>query len=200
MCGWLARWRKWRASDVGEAKEGLENELWRRWSNGRVGAHSPTLLSLLYVTGFSLTSPSEPPMGMGPRMFSFSDSKSDIILIVLVVTRRKKTEKSVGQELVGKAFDFRTWRTAPRIHWRPGWLLQFFANEWTTVSPVSSSFFICIYVTFHRKILWTVGITVWTPSIPDHYCLSKTEVILRNITLTRTNSHWHRLNFLKGLQ
>ena len=24
-------------SDVGEAKEGLENELWRRWSNGRVG-------------------------------------------------------------------------------------------------------------------------------------------------------------------
>ena len=30
-----ARWRKWRACDVGEAKEGLENELWRSWSNGR---------------------------------------------------------------------------------------------------------------------------------------------------------------------
>ena len=27
---------KWRACDVGEAKEGLENELWRRWSNGRI--------------------------------------------------------------------------------------------------------------------------------------------------------------------
>ena len=63
--GRLARWR---ACDVREAKEGLENELWCRWSNGRVGewsspmsqlilqpfrrftyvtAHSPTLLSLL---------------------------------------------------------------------------------------------------------------------------------------------------------
>ena len=31
--GRLARWRKWRTCDVGEAKEGLENELWRRWSN-----------------------------------------------------------------------------------------------------------------------------------------------------------------------
>ena len=28
--GWLVRWRKWRACDVGEAKEGLEKELWRR--------------------------------------------------------------------------------------------------------------------------------------------------------------------------
>ena len=35
--GRLTRWRKWRSCDVGEAKEGLENELWRRWSNGRVG-------------------------------------------------------------------------------------------------------------------------------------------------------------------
>ena len=34
--GRLARWIKWRACDVGEAKEGLENKLWRRWSNGRV--------------------------------------------------------------------------------------------------------------------------------------------------------------------
>ena len=35
--GRLARWRKWRACDVGEAKEGLDNELWHRWR-----AHSPT--------------------------------------------------------------------------------------------------------------------------------------------------------------
>ena len=35
--GRFARWRTWRACDVGEAKEGLENELWRRWTNGRVG-------------------------------------------------------------------------------------------------------------------------------------------------------------------
>ena len=35
--GRLARWRKWKSCDAGEAKEGLENELWRRWSNWRVG-------------------------------------------------------------------------------------------------------------------------------------------------------------------
>ena len=40
--GRLARWRKWRACDVGEAKEGLENELWRRWSNGKVGEWAVT--------------------------------------------------------------------------------------------------------------------------------------------------------------
>ena len=41
--GRLARWIKWRACDVGEAKERLENELWRRWSNGRVGEWAATL-------------------------------------------------------------------------------------------------------------------------------------------------------------
>ena len=35
--GRLARWIKWRTCDVREAKEGLENELWRRWSDRRVG-------------------------------------------------------------------------------------------------------------------------------------------------------------------
>ena len=40
--GRLSRWIKWRASDVGEAKEGLENKLWCRWSNGRVGEWSVT--------------------------------------------------------------------------------------------------------------------------------------------------------------
>ena len=35
--GRFARWIKWRAYDAGEAKEGLENELWRRWSNGKAG-------------------------------------------------------------------------------------------------------------------------------------------------------------------
>ena len=33
----LARWRRWSAFDVGETTYGLENELWRRWSDGRVG-------------------------------------------------------------------------------------------------------------------------------------------------------------------
>ena len=53
--GRFARWSKWRACDIGEAKEGLENELWRRssdgkvwewavrrWSNGRVGEWAAT--------------------------------------------------------------------------------------------------------------------------------------------------------------
>ena len=52
---WLAKWRKWRACDVekrkegwriscdvGEATEGLENELWRRWSDGKVGEWAVT--------------------------------------------------------------------------------------------------------------------------------------------------------------
>ena len=34
--GRLARWRKGRACDIGEAKEVLENEPRRRWSNGRI--------------------------------------------------------------------------------------------------------------------------------------------------------------------
>ena len=35
--GRLARWRKWKSYNVGEAIEGLENELWCRWSNRRIG-------------------------------------------------------------------------------------------------------------------------------------------------------------------
>ena len=40
--GRLAKWRKWKSCDVGEAKKGLDNELWRRWSNGRVGEWAVT--------------------------------------------------------------------------------------------------------------------------------------------------------------
>ena len=52
--GRLSRWRMWSACDVSEVKlEGLENELWCRWSNGMVGecgsAHSPTLLASLHL-------------------------------------------------------------------------------------------------------------------------------------------------------
>ena len=44
MHGRFAGWIKWRACDVGEAKEGLENELWRMWSNGRVGEWAVTYI------------------------------------------------------------------------------------------------------------------------------------------------------------
>ena len=40
--GLLARWIKWKTCDVGEAKEGLENELWRRRRNERVGEWAVT--------------------------------------------------------------------------------------------------------------------------------------------------------------
>ena len=32
--------------DVGKAREGLENEVWRRWSGWKLGAHSPSFQSL----------------------------------------------------------------------------------------------------------------------------------------------------------
>ena len=80
----------WRMNcDVGKATEGLENELWRRWSDAQVGEWAPTFPSLhlrhksfsnpsvalptsqlilqpffrfSYVTSSSLNSPGEPPM------------------------------------------------------------------------------------------------------------------------------------------
>ena len=89
--GRLARWRKWRACDVGEAKEGLEQssfsnlsvtsptsqlilQPFRRFTY--VTAHSPALsvasptsqfilqpfFCFSYVTSSSLNSPGEPPM------------------------------------------------------------------------------------------------------------------------------------------
>ena len=51
---WAARRkRKWWACDVGEAKEGLENELWHRWSS----AYSPSFLSL-HLRHSSFSNPS----------------------------------------------------------------------------------------------------------------------------------------------
>ena len=59
----LVRWIKWRTCDVGEANEGFENELWRRWSNGRVGEWAALLIlqpfrHFTYVTTHSPTIPS----------------------------------------------------------------------------------------------------------------------------------------------
>ena len=102
--GWLARWRKWKSCDVGEAK-GLENELWRRWSNGcsfsklsvtsttsqlilnlqafrhftYVTVHSPTLPSLyLRHTSFSKPSIASPTSHfiLQPFRFSYLTSSS----------------------------------------------------------------------------------------------------------------------------
>ena len=80
------RRKGWRmSSDVGKATEGLENELWHRWNDWKLGewaelhlrhnsfsnpsVASPTSQHILqpffrfsYVTGFSHTSPGEPPM------------------------------------------------------------------------------------------------------------------------------------------
>ena len=90
------RKKGWRMScGVGKATEGLENEVWRRWSDGKVGEWAvlhlrqnsfsnssvalPTSQFILqpffrdsYVTGSSLTSPGEPPMHIyvSYKMFS----------------------------------------------------------------------------------------------------------------------------------
>ena len=54
---YVKRWKGWRMSyDVGEDREGLENELWRRWSEGRVGEWGSA------EPGISLTSPGKPPI------------------------------------------------------------------------------------------------------------------------------------------
>ena len=55
--GRLARWR---ACEIGEAKEELENELWRRWSNGRV-ATSQLILQPFFRFSYVTGSPGEPP-------------------------------------------------------------------------------------------------------------------------------------------
>ena len=56
--GKLARWRKWRACDVGEAKEGLERLIFQPFCHFTyVTAHSPSLPSLyLHHSSFSNTS------------------------------------------------------------------------------------------------------------------------------------------------
>ena len=52
--GRLARRRKWKSCDVREAKEGLENELWRRWSDEKLGERAELILQayrrFIYVT------------------------------------------------------------------------------------------------------------------------------------------------------
>ena len=85
--GWRIR------CDVGKATEGLENELWRRWSDKawRMST-SPTSQIILkpffrfsYVTESSLTSPGEPPMvwyikvtrsPMGPKVSALNQAQT----------------------------------------------------------------------------------------------------------------------------
>ena len=60
--GRLARWLRWSTCDVGEATEGLQNELWHMWSDGRVGEwadpHSSNpFCRFTYVTDHSPTLP-----------------------------------------------------------------------------------------------------------------------------------------------
>ena len=55
--GQLARCIKGRTCDVGEAEEGMENELWHRWSNRRVGASSFSNLSVTSPTSQLILQP-----------------------------------------------------------------------------------------------------------------------------------------------
>ena len=49
-------WRRWSAYDVGEATEGLENELWRKYNDVRVGEWGS--LTSLYLRHSSFSNPS----------------------------------------------------------------------------------------------------------------------------------------------
>ena len=82
--GWLARWRKWRACDVGEGTEGLKNELWRRWSR----AHSSTFPSLhLRHSSFSdpsVTLPTSQLILQPFRCFTYVTVHSPTLLSLLL--------------------------------------------------------------------------------------------------------------------
>ena len=102
----------WKSCDVGEAKEGLENELWLRWSNGRVGewallilqafrcfthvtAHYPTLPSLyLHHSSFSNPSVASPTTQLilqpFPR-FTYITTHSPTLLSLHYITAHSLT-------------------------------------------------------------------------------------------------------------
>ena len=65
--------------DVGKAAKELKNELWRRWSDVRIGEWGSTSQLILqpfrcfsYVIGTSPTSPGEPPMPLWCLICSYS--------------------------------------------------------------------------------------------------------------------------------
>ena len=90
----LAWWRKWRACDVGKAKEGLENELWPRWSNGRVGEWVVRHSSF---SNSSVALPTSQLIIQLFRCFTYVTVHSPILLSLL---------------LRHKLFTYVTWRTA----------------------------------------------------------------------------------------
>ena len=82
MHGRFARCRKWRACDVGNAKEGLENELRRRWSNGRFGEWAP-LFPSLHLRHRSFSNPSVAlPTSQLISNLSFALTSSQALLIL----------------------------------------------------------------------------------------------------------------------
>ena len=96
--GRLARWIKSRACDVGEAKEGLENELWRRWSNGRV--------RFFYVISSSLNSPGEPPMRRGQQYpCNSQNTRASSYLIPRPALCRKRVEIYLLFKLIVNKFN-----------------------------------------------------------------------------------------------
>ena len=68
---WEKRKKGWRMScDVGEATKGLENELWRRWSDEKVGEWAlQPFFRFSCVTSTSFNSPGKPPVDMLRRLY-----------------------------------------------------------------------------------------------------------------------------------
>ena len=112
--------------DVAEATEGLENELWRRWSRWMSGAHSPTFPSL-HLRHNSFSNPSVASLTshliLQPfRCFSYVIVHSPTLLSLLLRHR---------------LFTYVTWRAAHTgtvpLLWQGLYLVSFLYH--LTISP-----------------------------------------------------------------
>ena len=128
--GRLARWRKWKSSDVGEAKEGLENELWRTWSDWKLGEWAELIdivIAELILQAFShftyVTAHSDSPSfpSLHPRHSSFSNpslalSTSQLILQPLrCFTYVNAHSPTLSLLLRHRIFNYVTWRAAHAV-------------------------------------------------------------------------------------
>ena len=113
--GRLARWHTWKSCDVGEAKEGLENELWRReateglenelwrrWSDWKLGewAHSPSFV----------TSPTSQLILQPFPRFTYVTAHSPTLPLLPYVTAHSPILLSLL--LHHRIFSYVTWRAA----------------------------------------------------------------------------------------
>ena len=110
--------------DVGEATEGLENELWRRWSNRRVGEWAMLILQpFRHFTDVTAHSPTLPSLNL--RHSSFSNSSVASPTLQLILQPFLRFSHVTGSSL-----------TSPGEP--PMWLYKVI-SVWTTITTANSS-------------------------------------------------------------